>query len=205
MPTDALSQVYARSLFELAESAGGREKIQEVASELEQIAELARSDRGLREFLASPLIDPVRRGASLRRIFEGRVSDLTMRFLLVLNEKGRLRRFDSIVETFDHLEQEAFGRIEVDLFTAAPLGSAQLADIKARVQKVLRHEPVMHPYTDPAMIGGIKLRIGDQLVDGSIATQLRRMKHALLSSGGAAIRERLSRFIDEKPGTAEKR
>lgn len=197
MPTDALSQVYAKSLFELAETVGGREKIQEVAAELEQIAELARSNRSFREFLASPLIDSGRRAASLRRMFEGRVTDLTMRFLLVLNEKARLRRFESIVESFDHLEHEAFGRVEVDLFTAAPLGAAQLADIGARVQKVLGRQPVMHPYTEPAMIGGVKLRIGDRLVDGSIATQLRRMKHALLSSGGTALRERLSRFIEE--------
>ncbi len=59
--SDALSLIYARSLYELADEAGGRDKIIEVSEELEQICELVRSDRALREFFASPIIDPSRR------------------------------------------------------------------------------------------------------------------------------------------------
>ena len=54
--TDALAQVYARSLYELAERAGGREKIFEIGGELEDVCELARSDRRFAEFLASPVV-----------------------------------------------------------------------------------------------------------------------------------------------------
>ena len=60
--TDALSGVYARSLYELAEQAGGRDKILEIADEIEQVCELARDDRGFREFLGSPIVDRQRRG-----------------------------------------------------------------------------------------------------------------------------------------------
>jgi len=194
--TDALSMVYARSLFELAESADGKEKVQEVASELEQIAELAREDRSFAEFLASPVVDSNRRTESLKRIFANRVTDLTMRFLLVLNQKHRLNAFNRIAEAMDSLVQEAFGRVEVDVFTAAPLGAAQLAEIRQRIQQSLGKEPVLHPYTDETMIGGIKLRIGDQLIDGSVASQLRRMRSNLLSSGGT-LRERIDKFITD--------
>ena len=54
--TDAIAQVYARSLYELADQAGGRDKILEVGQEVEQICELARGNRGFREFLASPIV-----------------------------------------------------------------------------------------------------------------------------------------------------
>jgi F-type H+-transporting ATPase subunit delta len=194
--TDALASVYARSLFELASAAGGQAKISEVAGELEEIVELTRNDRGFREFIGSPVIDRDRREKSLRRIFENRVTDLTLRFLLVLNDKGRLNRLPSVVEAFDGLVQEAFGRVEVDLYTAAPLGREQVDDIKRRIQAAINREPVLHPYTDAGMIGGLKLRIGDQLIDGSVATQLRRMKRELEQSTGK-LRERASRFIAE--------
>jgi len=196
--TDSLAKVYARSLYELAAESSRREDVLEAADELEQIGELMRGDRALREMLASPIVDPARREASLRRIFGGRVSDLTLRFLLVLNEKKRLSHLASIIAAFDQLVQEAFGKIEVDVFTAAPLGAEQLGEVAARIQSALRREPVLHPYTEPAMIGGIKLRIGDQLVDGSVAAQLRRLKGELLRGGASIARGGLSRFIEER-------
>jgi F-type H+-transporting ATPase subunit delta len=142
------------------------------------------------------VIDRDRRGASLKRIFENRVTDLTLRFLLVLNDKGRLSRLESVVGAFDTLVQEAFGRVEVDVFTAAPLGREQVDDIRRRIHAALNREPVLHPYTDTSMIGGLKLRIGDQLIDGSVATQLRRMRSELQQSTGK-LRDRASRFISD--------
>jgi F-type H+-transporting ATPase subunit delta len=194
--SDALAQIYARSLFELASAAGGREKVMEVSDELEQLCDLARRERKFRDFLASPVVDRERRAKSLERILGNRVTDLTLRFLLVLNEKGRLDRLESVAAAVDHLVHEAFGRVEVDVFTPAPLGQAALDSVRQRVQAALGREPVLHTYTDPSMIGGIRLRIGDQLIDGSVSSQLRRLKGSLRASGGA-LREKLSRFIED--------
>ncbi len=195
--TDAIAQVYAKSLYELANDAGGRDKIVELAEELDQICELARSDRTFSEFLASPIIGTKARGESLRRIFDGRITDLALRFLLVLNKKSRLRRLESISAAFDQLVHEAFGRVEVDIYTPGPLGSDQIETIKQRIQAALNKEPVVHAYTDDQMIGGVKLRIGDQLIDGSVASRLRRLRQSLLTTGGSAVRQRLSEIIEE--------
>jgi len=202
MQHDALAQVYARSAFELARQAGGRAKIEEISDELEQLVELTRSDRRFHAFLSSPVIDLARRGESLRVLLNGRVSDLTLRFMLVLNRKGRLGRLDAIAEAYSHLVQEEFGRVEVDLYTAAPLGPEARASIKDRIHRALGKEPVIHPYTDPKMIGGVKLRIGDRLVDGSVQTRLRRIKHNLLTKGSAGLRDRIARFITDDTATA---
>ena len=94
--TDALSAMYARSLYELAEEAGGRDKILEVADEIEQVCELAVDDRAFREFLGSPIVERGRRGDALRNIFRERVTDLVLRFLLVLNDRGRLGHLEAI-------------------------------------------------------------------------------------------------------------
>lgn len=195
--TDALAQVYARSLYELADEAGGRQKILEVAGELEQTCELARADRTFAGFLASPIIDRAKRGAALRRIFHGNVTDLLLRFLLVLNDRGRLSHLEAINDALDQLVHEAFGRVEVDVFTPGPLEPGQVDALKHRIGAALRKEPVLYTYIDRAMIGGLKLRIGDQLVDGSVSSRLRRMRQSLLSGGGAAMRERFERIIEE--------
>lgn len=200
---DALAQVYARSLFQLAEEAGGRDKIAEVGQELEQVCELARGDRAFREFLASPVIDQARRSTSLRTMFNGRVTDLTLRFLLVLNDKGRLGHLEAINTAYDQLVQEEFGRVEVDVFTPAPLGGEAMSMIASRIQSTLGREPVLHQYSDPTMLGGIRLRIGDQLIDGSVSSRLRRLRQELLTAGGLAIRDATSRIIRDEEETAD--
>ena len=196
MQTDALANVYARSLYELAQKAGAQDKINEVAAELDQISELLTEDKQFREFLASPIIDKGARSESLKRMFTNRVTDITLRFLLVLNQKGRLGHFGPIADAFDQLVQEAFGRVEVDVFTAAPLGREQLDSIRDRIRQALGRDPVLHPYTEAAMLGGLKLRIGDQLIDGSVATKLRRMKQNLSQAGAARLRTKFNRIID---------
>ncbi len=201
MQTDALAQVYARSLYELAEEAGGSEKIIEVGAELAEICEIARAQRDFREFLASPIVGNDKRGEALGRIFSDQITDLTLRFLLVVNKKGRMGHLEAINSAFDQLFQKAYGRIEVDVYSAAPLDNEQLTSIGERVKEAIDREPVLHPYTDETMLGGLKLRIGDQLIDGSVATQLRIMKHRFMTSGAATIRDRFDRIIDEGGGT----
>jgi F-type H+-transporting ATPase subunit delta len=193
---DALASVYARSLYELASKAGGRAKIEEVAGELEQVCELARADKRFAEFLASPIIDADRRKDAIRRIFADRVTDLLLRFLLVLSDKGRLGHLEAINDAFDAQVQESFGKVEVDVYTPGPLDASVLGELRGRIQQALRKEPILHNYTEPGMIGGIKLRIGDQLIDGSVATRLRRMRQELLNSS-IRLRERSRRIVEE--------
>lgn len=197
MHQNALAQVYARSLFELAHAQGGRSAIEELNDEFEQVVELTRTMPAFGRFLSSPIIDRGKRQASLERILTGRVTPLMLRFLLVLNTKGRLGELPGIAEAFDHLVQEAFGRVEVDVFTAASIGPEAQSMIRTGVQHALGREPVLHTYVEPGMIGGIKFRVGDRLVDGSVQTRLRKVKAAMMRSGGWKLREQLDRLMED--------
>lgn len=196
-PPDALAATYARSLFELAESQGGKDRIERCAAEIEAVLDLARADKAFAEFLSSRVIATKQRTQSLRSIFATRLSDLTLHFLLVLNEKDRLSHLPAIVAAFDDLLQQRFGRVEVDLYTAAPVEPAQLEPIKDKLRAALGREPVIHAYTDPAMIGGIRLQIGDQLIDASVKTRLARLRDQLARSGMEAIRARAERLLTD--------
>ncbi len=193
---DALADIYATSLYQLADQAGGRGAIETTLGELEDVLEIARRDKHFSEFLASRVVPASQRAQSLDRILKGRCSDLTLRFLQVLNDKGRLSHLTAIVGAFDRQVQEKFGRIEVDVYTASPASSDELASIRQQLQQRLGREPVLHAYVDAGMIGGLKLQIGDQLIDGSVATQLRRLKDQFAQRGAAAMRAKLDRLIE---------
>lgn len=193
---DALAEVYSRSLYELAEKKGGQTMVEDVAGEMESILELTREDDRFGEFLASPAVSMPDRARSLDAIFKGRVSDLVLRFLQVLNEKGRLYHLPAVGAAFDSLVQHKFGKVEVDVYTADAMGSDELREVRAQLQKAIGREPVVHSYVEPAMIGGVKIQVGDRLIDGSIATQLRRVKDQILSQGGARLRGEAERLIE---------
>lgn len=181
---DQVANVYAKSLFELAFQQGGNDGAASIGEELGELCEIARSDAQVREFIASPIIDPKRREASLRTALSGRVSPLLLNFVLVVNRKGRLGELFAIEQAYEGLVADAFGRVEVDVFTTAGQVDTQTeAVLQEQLRRALGKEPVLHHYADPRMIGGVKLRIGDQLVDGSVAAQLRRMRRSIIERG----------------------
>ena len=89
------------------------------------------------------------------------------------------------------------GRIEVDVFTPTAIDAETMNTVKKKVQQMLGKEPVLHPYVEPAMLGGIKLRIGDQLIDGSAQTKLRRLSETVQNNGLVAIREQFETYVDD--------
>lgn len=194
---DAACVNYARALLESASAAGGAPRVEEIQGELEDILELARQDRAFGEFLASRVIGAARRDAALKRIFEGRVSPVTLRFLSILNQRGRLGDLPAIASAYDSIAQSSFGRVEVDVFTAEPLDAATLRTVADRLSGVLARQVVAHPYVDGSMIGGVKFRIGDQLIDASVSTRLRKMREKIARDGSAALKARFDRAIDE--------
>ncbi|MCW5766269.1 MAG: ATP synthase F1 subunit delta [Phycisphaeraceae bacterium] len=198
---DAVSQIYALSLYELARADGGQQAVEAALAELEELADLARSDRMFGEFLSSHVVTTADRRRSLEKILRGRVSDRTLHFLLVLNDKGRLGSILGIVEAFDRIVQKAFGRVEVDAWTAAPMEPADQSSLQRSLSERLGAQVVLHAYTDPAMIGGIRLQIGDQLLDGSLQTQLRNIRQQLTEQGPAKVRAAAERMFGPDPSS----
>jgi F-type H+-transporting ATPase subunit delta len=191
-----VARVYALSLFELASKEGGMTRAQEIGEELTALAEIVRGDRRFAEFLRTPTIDRSSREKSLDGILSNHVSELVKRFVLILNRKGRSGELADIEQAYDSLLQEKLGKVEVDVWTAGPIGGDQMRSLQSRVQSALGKEIVLHSYTDPGLIGGIKLRIGDRLIDGSVAAKLRAMRSHIIDSAGADIRSRFQSFLN---------
>lgn len=193
--TNSVGRIYAESLFELA-SKQGDAAAQDAGDELVDLVEIVRGDRRFAEFLRSPAIDTAAREATLQTLLKGRVSDLMLRFLLVANRKGRLGELEAISDAYAKLLNERFGKVEVDVFTVdGQLDDGARASLAGTLKSRLGREPVLHLYKDASMVGGVKLRIGDQLIDGSVAAKLRRMRRSLVEDAGAKVRADIGRFL----------
>lgn len=196
-PPDAIDRAYAKGLFELADEKGGRALLEELAGEFDELVDLLRGNPKLEEFIASLIVPSKTKEVSLRKIFEGRIHQYVLNLMLLLNIKERDGRFVRVAAAFDELVQEKFGKVEVDVYTRLPIPEDQLSMIKSRLQAALQREPVMYAYTDDQMIGGVRIRVGDKLVDASFNNRLRLMQERLTEEGLASMRERASDAIDD--------
>jgi F-type H+-transporting ATPase subunit delta len=193
---DEIASVYAASLLEVCDKQGGNAAAESCAAELSVIAEMIRSDKRFAEFLKSPIIGAAARRASIDRIVKGKVSDLVYRFVMIVAAHGRAGRLADISDAFDGLLQARLGRVEVDMYTVTGQAAPDVvATVKGGVKEAFGKDAVIHQYADPNMIGGVKLRIGDQLIDGSVETQLRNMRDAVAARGTGAMRSRLGDFL----------
>lgn len=194
---DALANIYAKSLYAEAFAAGGRERVEAVQGQFEDLLEMTRTDKTFNEFLASRVIPTTEREAALKKILGGRIDELLLRFVLVVNRKDRLGHIVPIAAAYDQVVQQQFGRVEVDVVTASAIEGQQLASVKSRLGEALGKEVVVHSYTDPTMIGGVKFRIGDQLIDASVQTTLRKIRDQLSTQGDAVVRGKINRIIED--------
>ncbi|MFZ9691833.1 MAG: ATP synthase F1 subunit delta [Phycisphaerales bacterium] len=195
---DQVASVYAESLYELATKAGGATKASEVAAELEAIDSAIHAEPAFLEMLRSPMVDRDRRGEALRKVLSGRSSDLVLRTMLVMNRRGRAGEIASLASAYRAILDREEGRLHVTVFTPGEmLGGTLQQLVRDRIKATLGKEAVIEAKADPEMIGGIKLRIGDRLIDGSVATRLRRMRQSLLTQGNPEVRSQFERYVDE--------
>lgn len=185
---DEVAMTYARALQQLAEQIGGREKVAEIGEQLADIESSVRVNAKLAEMFASRIISGKDKKAALGRIFSGRVDPLLEKFLMVLSEKGRLGHFRQIATAYAKTYLEQMGRVEVTVFTAQPMNEDQIAQLRTQIHAKLQREPVMIHKVEPRMLGGIRLQIGDTLVDASLETRLRKVAQNFTENGLPAIR-----------------
>jgi F-type H+-transporting ATPase subunit delta len=116
---------------------------------------------------------------------------------MVLNRKRRLDLFTRIVRAFRKVYDEKFGKVPVEVYVAQALGAEAQDRVADRIGAALGRDVVIHEHVDPSVIGGIRLRVGDQLVDGTVATQLRHMREEILEAGRENARANLQRIVAE--------
>ncbi len=170
---------YAESVLELAEEQGRAEP---VGQELAGIGQVLEQNPTFAQFLADPGITHAERDRVLSDAFgNGHASPLVWNFIRVLNAKAKLGLLPDIVAAYGDLYDEKHGKVEVDVTVAHRLAPDELETVRQRVGSALKKDAVIHQYVDESLIGGMVLRVGDRLVDGSVKGQLAALRKQMLA------------------------
>lgn len=182
LKTDAVGRVYAQSLIELAQDAG---EVDAIAEEVAGLLPLVEPGGELYLLVTNPAISTDERSKIVSRVFEGKVSDLLYRFLQVVASKGRLGSLQTILGGYLMLVTEARGLINVDAYVASAMDADTAARVAEQIGNSLGKQVTLRQHVDESLIGGLKIKVGDKLIDASVASQLNQMKRNMMRGRGA--------------------
>ncbi len=178
MIAGSLAKRYAKALVDVAAASN---ELEVVRQELRGVADLLRGHRELRQFLANPTVS--RRDKM--RAFESVVAKLELRplttsFLRILLEAGRLPALESVVRAYEALVDEQLGQVKAVVTAAAPLAADEQERLKERLQQVTGKSVYLEVQQDPSVLGGLITQVGSLVYDGSLRTQLARLREQLV-------------------------
>jgi len=172
-----IAKRYARAFFDIA----GEDKLfEKYYEELSGFARIVQGDKNLKEFLANPVFNQAEKKAVVEAILQKvQMSDMTANFLKLLVDKKRIGMLAEISNYYRELMDEVLKRVRVSVKTAFPLQADATAEIKKGLEKMTGKQTEVTIEEDQSLLGGIVIRVGDTLYDGSMKTQLNNIRNLL--------------------------
>ena len=171
-----VSRRYAEALFEVAKK---RDEVDEVAASLHEVAQAVGGSRELMSALHHPLLTDEKKRSIVRGVFGGKIRPDVERFLFLVIEKGRAVFLPQMVEEFDRMVDTYRGEADAEAISAIPLSPAQTAHLETALNQKFGVRVRLKTRVDESILGGLIVRVGDKLIDGSVATRLQQMNEQL--------------------------
>ena len=177
MRDSTIARNYAETLLELARRAndleGWGKMIMDVADALD-------ADESLRLFLETPRVSAEAKNELLGKAFQDRMPRLFVRFLQTLVKNRRQALIPDIAEEYRTLLDDVQGRVHAQVTVARESGDAERALIAKELSRVLGKEVIPHLTVNPAILGGLVVRVGDEVMDGSVRRRLAKLRNTLV-------------------------
>jgi len=171
-----LASKYATAIFEIAKDEknldGYDKDLGKVRAEIFAIPEAVK-------FFQNPLVPQQAKKDLLRRAFDKEISETVMNFLMLLVDKKRIGVFNEIYDIFTSLKNKEQGILIADVTTAFPLTKKQQDALVKKLTTLTERKIKIRPHKDESILGGLILKIGDKLIDGSAAGRLRALQTAM--------------------------
>ena len=148
---------------------------------LQDVADALASDRTLRLFLESPRVSADQKNDVLAKALQDRAPRLFVRYLQTLVKKGRQMLLPEIATEYHALLDEVEGRVHAHVTVARPATDADREVITRQLTKTLGRDVVPHFTVNPAILGGVVVKVGDRVMDGSVRRRLGRLRGRLMS------------------------
>ena len=172
---------YALALFELADE---QRKLDAVADDLKALDALIDENEDLQRMMASPVIGRAAQGQAIGALLlQAGADDLTQRFVSVSAANRRLYALRDIIKAFLAELAERRGEISAEVISAQSLSDDQTRAVEQALQQVEGRNVTLSKKVDPALIGGMVVKVGSRMIDSTLKTQLERMKLVMKGAG----------------------
>jgi len=173
----SLAGRYASALFDLARD---QRQIESVGKSLEALSQALVDSKDFNELVTSPLVSREEASKALAAIAPDLGLDpVTTNFLGVLARNGRKNQLQNVIRAYRRLAAEHRGETTADVITARPLNDDQAAQLKQQLRARAGRDVTIDATVDPAILGGIVVKLGSQQIDASIRTKLNRLAQAM--------------------------
>lgn len=173
-----IARNYADALFELTLREGTHE---DALASFEAFAEVLEAEPRIRTFLETPKIAADVKKEMLRRVLDAAESSF-VNFVCVVMDHDRQRLLRQMALELRALVDERKGRLHVDVTLAREPAAGQEAEIAEDLSRKLGKEVVPHVRVNPSIMGGVVVRFGDQVMDGSLKRRLATLRHQMLEA-----------------------
>ncbi len=144
--------------------------------DVELISATLEGSKDLGLFLKSPMINRTVKKDTLEEIFKSRVSESTFRFIELLLSRHREGFLGQVVSVFRSMYRDAAGILDAEIRSALSLTDAAVKEISDRLSTITKKSVEVTLIVDESLIGGISVRLGDQVIDGTVKHQLEKLK-----------------------------
>ncbi|WP_404295041.1 F0F1 ATP synthase subunit delta [Halomonas sp.] len=173
--TSTVARPYAKAAFEYARD----HKALDAWSDWLGKTAMVVASQDVQKLLSSPKLNEERKVALVLEVADASVDDAARRFLDTLSDKRRLAALPAIAEQFERLRAEHEKRVDVTVVSAFELDEKQQQKLVGALKKRLNREISITTQVDPMLLGGVILRAGDTVIDGSVRGRLNRLSEAL--------------------------
>ena len=167
---------YARALYEDAAEKGAIEKVDD---DIAMIQESVEGSPELRRFFTDRMVNAQKKEAVIDSLFKKRVHSITLSFLQLLTRKRRENLFLNIVEAYQDLRNKQLGVVEAHVRVALPMSAEEEKKVKEGIESLTGKHVQLKTEIDPSIMGGVIIRVGDMVYDGSVQHQLNSLKDRL--------------------------
>lgn len=176
---------YARAVMQ---SCPDLATIERVEDELNVLGETFVKFPEVRKFLINPKLPPLVKKKVLEEALSSKLNPIVMRLLYLLIEKRRQDILPVIADRYGELTDQARGVEHADIIVATALPSDLIEKLKDAIQRFSAREVETYIKVDPGILGGVKIKLGDKVIDGSLKKRFSDLRRAMLAT-------RLPRFI----------
>ncbi|SHI45255.1 ATP synthase F1 subcomplex delta subunit [Clostridium amylolyticum] len=174
-----LDRRYALALYKAAEE---KNKVPEFLNDLREICDIIYNNEDLQNVIKHPQISTSKKKSTFINIFKGKIDEDLLSFLLILIEKNRILYLKEKLRELEKIHLEKNNTLEANIKSVIPLEEDELEELRIKLENKYKKKIIFYEEIDKSILGGVYVRVGDDVIDGTLRSKLQEMKELTLKS-----------------------